>query len=159
MSLPARRIEPLESLRVIAALAVAIFHFRTPSPLAANAFIEHADLMVDLFFVLSGFVIALNYRERIGSFWDALTFQHRRFWRLYTLHLFTLMVFVGMWLLSAAYGAILEQELQQKVFDREPEELNALRAVERAELSKSEDLGGGYERISIEEAMRRLAPR
>lgn len=72
---------------------------------------------------------------------------------------FTLMVFVGMWLLSAAYGAILEQELQQKVFDREPEELNALRAVERAELSKSEDLGGGYERISIEEAMRRLAPR
>ncbi|OCP38544.1 acyltransferase family protein [Ensifer sp. LC163] len=85
----------LESLRGFAALAVALHHFRYGSLLSENAFIRHGYLMVDFFFVLSGFVIALNYANRLSSPADLASFQRRRFWRLYPLHLFTLLVFLG----------------------------------------------------------------
>lgn len=84
---------PLESLRGIAALSVAVFHMDIGSHLN-NVFTDHAWLMVDFFFVLSGFVIALNYQERITSFADLGRFQKKRFWRLYPLHLLMLLVFV-----------------------------------------------------------------
>lgn len=69
---------------------------------------------------------------------------------------FIVLVFGGMWLLSASFSYFLDQEHQVKIFDREPTELKALRAQEAAELSKTQDLGNGRARISIEESMRRL---
>ena len=51
--------------------------------------------MVDFFFVLSGFVIALNYQERIKSFENLKVFQFKRLLRLYPLHLLMLFVFLG----------------------------------------------------------------
>jgi peptidoglycan/LPS O-acetylase OafA/YrhL len=89
------KVLPLESLRGIAALCVALFHFHSWSPLTNNAFIRHSYLMVDFFFVLSGYVISLNYRERVSTFGQLLEFQKRRFWRLYPLHLFMLLVFLS----------------------------------------------------------------
>jgi peptidoglycan/LPS O-acetylase OafA/YrhL len=86
---------PFESLRGLAALSVAVFHFGSSSPLQQNAFILHAYLMVDLFFVLSGYVIALNYADRITSAAGLWAFQQRRFWRLYPLHFVTLLLFVA----------------------------------------------------------------
>lgn len=85
----------LESLRGFAALAVALHHFRYGSVLSENAFIRHGYLMVDFFFVLSGFVIALNYANRLSTPADVANFQRRRFWRLYPLHLFTLLIFLA----------------------------------------------------------------
>lgn len=70
---------------------------------------------------------------------------------------FTIGVFLSMGLLATAFAYVLEQEHQVKIFDRETTELNALRAKEAAELTKAEDLGSGNQRISIDEAMRRLA--
>jgi peptidoglycan/LPS O-acetylase OafA/YrhL len=86
---------PLESLRGVAALIVAIFHFEYANIFSNTAFIQGSYLMVDLFFVLSGYVIALNYFDRINQFNDLVIFQVKRFWRLYPLHLFTLFIFVG----------------------------------------------------------------
>lgn len=85
----------LESLRGFAAVAVVLHHFSYGSLLSENAFIRHSYLMVDFFFVLSGFVIALNYADRLSSAADVANFQLRRFWRLYPLHVFTLMLFLG----------------------------------------------------------------
>ncbi|WP_426130128.1 acyltransferase family protein [Pararhizobium sp. PWRC1-1] len=84
----------LESLRGFAALAVVLHHLSYDSFLTNNSFAKHAYLMVDFFFVLSGFVIALNYANRLSSKAEIVTFQRRRFWRLYPLHFFTLMVFL-----------------------------------------------------------------
>jgi len=84
----------LESLRGMAALSVAVFHFNIGT-VFNNAFTENAHMMVDLFFVLSGYVIALNYADRITSFGEALAFQRRRLMRLYPLHLVMLLVFLG----------------------------------------------------------------
>lgn len=85
----------LESLRGFAALAVVLHHFHYGSVLTENAFVRHSYLMVDFFFVLSGYVIALNYADRLSSASDVIRFQRRRFWRLYPLHLFTLFIFLG----------------------------------------------------------------
>lgn len=84
----------LESLRGIAALSVALFHFSVKSHFH-NSFVANAWLMVDFFFVLSGFVIALNYQFRIKSFSNFLHFQYKRFLRLYPLHILMLVVFLG----------------------------------------------------------------
>jgi peptidoglycan/LPS O-acetylase OafA/YrhL len=51
--------------------------------------------MVDFFFVLSGFVISLNYIDRINTRSQLYTFQKKRFLRLYPLHFLMLMVYVG----------------------------------------------------------------
>ncbi len=50
--------------------------------------------MVDLFFVLSGFVIYRTYAERIASWADLGRFQFLRFGRLYPVHLVMLGVFL-----------------------------------------------------------------
>lgn len=84
----------LESLRGIAAISVALFHFRTNGHLD-NPFTTNAWLLVDFFFVLSGFVIALNYTDRLSTFSQVLGFQWRRFLRLYPLHLVMLAIFLG----------------------------------------------------------------
>ncbi len=56
--------------------------------------------MVDFFFVLSGFVIALNYQHKIRTFGNLVNFQSRRFLRLYPLHFLMLMVFLGIALIK-----------------------------------------------------------
>jgi len=98
----------LESLRGLAALSVAIGHSNMSSVLN-NAFTDAAWLMVDFFFVLSGFVIALNYQTKIKTFSHAVNFQLRRFLRLYPLHIITLLIFVGweaLQYLNEMYGGI-----------------------------------------------------
>lgn len=86
----------LESIRGIAAIIVALLHARfiLNSPLTENRLVLQGDLMVDLFFVLSGFVISYNYYNKISSTTNLLVFQIRRFLRLYPLHLVTLFVFI-----------------------------------------------------------------
>jgi len=84
----------LESLRGIAAISVALFHFNLGSHLH-NAFVNNAWIMVDFFFVLSGFVIALNYLGRITTTQQLFLFQKKRFFRLYPLHIIMLFAFVA----------------------------------------------------------------
>ena len=57
-----------------------------------NFLIRESYLFVDFFFVLSGYVIALNYNIMIGS--DALIkYLKKRFFRLYPLLLYTTLLF------------------------------------------------------------------
>jgi len=86
----------LESLRGIAALLVVFHHIHWANPLTAQLFFRNGYLMVDLFFVLSGFVICHNYGQKIGQAKDVGHFMFLRFGRLYPLHLFCLTVFLGM---------------------------------------------------------------
>lgn len=84
-----------ESLRGIAAMLIAIFHCPFQSFLSDLYFFTNkAWLMVDFFFVLSGFVISLNYLDKIKSIGDLINFQFRRFLRLYPLHILILGFFL-----------------------------------------------------------------
>lgn len=102
----------LESLRGIAALGVVLLHiaFAWTFPLHDLGFIRNGYLMVDLFFVLSGFVICHSYGNRIEKWRDAVKFIWVRFGRLYPLHLIFLFVFLGFeiakYFAEAQYGLI-----------------------------------------------------
>lgn len=108
MSKAKAEIDALTGLRGIAACLVVLYHF-TPAdklPLAPlrNA-VGRGYLWVDLFFVLSGFVIALNYGEMfrgrfsLGAFGEFLV---RRVARLYPLYLALLLAKLAYTLI--AYG-------------------------------------------------------
>jgi len=86
---------PLESVRGIAALFVVVHHLNVIGIFTSSSIVSNAYVMVDFFFVLSGFVIALNYFDRIGSFQDVRNFMVKRFWRLYPLHLVMMFAAIG----------------------------------------------------------------
>lgn len=106
----------LESLRGIAAICVALFHARHYDSFMNNlVFIDNSGLMVDFFFVLSGFVIALSYSDKLSSFKELFNFQIKRFLRLYPLHLFMLLVFAFIALAkfySEDYGLISDAQIR-----------------------------------------------
>ncbi|WP_315764351.1 acyltransferase [Sphingomonas sp. Y38-1Y] len=81
----------LTSARGIAAWLVVFYHIREslpPVPAPVMAVLDHGYLAVDFFFVLSGFVIALAWRDRVrASGWAAVPgFLRRRFARVWPLH-------------------------------------------------------------------------
>jgi peptidoglycan/LPS O-acetylase OafA/YrhL len=91
-----KRYEALDGLRGIAAIAVVLFHIRWPNHVTHfNAF-THAYLFVDLFFVLSGFVLASAYRNTITSMTELRRFFVLRFFRIYPLHAAALTLLVAM---------------------------------------------------------------
>ena len=68
-------IRSIEGLRGIAALMVALFHaygYGNGGGLPAQSgVLQHAWLFVDLFFVISGYVMAAAYSERLDSWRSA----------------------------------------------------------------------------------------
>jgi peptidoglycan/LPS O-acetylase OafA/YrhL len=76
----AGRLESLDLLRGIAAAAVLIYH---SSNFLGFQLLPQSYLAVDLFFVLSGFVIAHNYDRRIASGMTTSQFMTQRIIRLY----------------------------------------------------------------------------
>ena len=96
-SLPARtnRLDHLDGIRGVAAFCVMMGHIRWPSALATLPPFHTISLWVDFFFVLSGFVIAHVYLDRLAGGMPVLAFMGRRFARLYPLHLLMLLAFVA----------------------------------------------------------------
>ncbi|WP_298215435.1 acyltransferase [Acidocella sp.] len=102
-------IDALTGLRGVAAVLVAIYHIYPPAdfPWGLRQIIARSYLSVDVFFVLSGFVMALNYGGmfRNGFRREAfLTFMLRRLARLYPLYIVFLALRVGYSLI--AYGSL-----------------------------------------------------
>jgi peptidoglycan/LPS O-acetylase OafA/YrhL len=84
----------LDSWRGVCACLVALIHFETYSHVHEWGLLRNAYLFVDFFFVLSGFVIASNYHERLLRGFDIGKFMYLRFARLYPLHFFVFLLFV-----------------------------------------------------------------
>jgi peptidoglycan/LPS O-acetylase OafA/YrhL len=100
-----KQIGSLTSLRGIAASIVVIHHFSTYTLPRSGVFLasfsnffKNGYLCVDLFFILSGFIMTHVYLEdfclgvRKANYWE---FMRSRFARIYPIHLFTLLVLVG----------------------------------------------------------------
>ncbi len=86
---------PLESLRGIAALLVVLYHAAWTNWITSLHFVQNGALMVDFFFVLSGFVIFHSYGKKLADGADVRRFLWLRLGRLYPLHLTFLLVFLG----------------------------------------------------------------
>jgi peptidoglycan/LPS O-acetylase OafA/YrhL len=80
----------------MAAIAVVLFHIRWPNHLTHFNAVTHAYLFVDLFFVLSGFVLTAAYRTTITGTAELRRFLVLRFFRIYPLHAAALALLVAM---------------------------------------------------------------
>src|SRR3981189_3074967 len=88
------RFEALDGWRGVAALSVALFHLSAAWHLYSLPWIRHAGMFVDLFFVLSGFVISHSYLEKLTHPGAVPDFLIRRLGRVWPLHIFTLGILV-----------------------------------------------------------------
>src|SRR6266498_3136223 len=89
------RFDALDGWRGVCACFVVLFHFHGYSPIYSSPLVRHSYLFVDFFFVLSGFVIAWNYAERLGSWPEVRRFLLLRLGRVYPLHVFMLFCFLA----------------------------------------------------------------
>jgi peptidoglycan/LPS O-acetylase OafA/YrhL len=96
------RFEALDGWRGVCACLVVLFHFHGHSPIYTTGLVRNSYLFVDFFFVLSGFVIAWNYADRLGDWPGVKRFLILRLGRVYPLHLFMLLCFVGYEMLRLA---------------------------------------------------------
>lgn len=86
-----REIKSLTGLRGVAALYVMAFHYWIGLAFSnpATTFLAHGYLAVDLFFTLSGFVMALNYSHMFAKSWTRTAYREflgRRIARVYPLY-------------------------------------------------------------------------
>jgi len=113
-------IKSLTALRGIAAIWIVLHHFWPQTAGATPFLIAKGYLAVDLFFILSGLVLTLAYKQQIlsGRF-DLREFAIRRFARLYPVHFITL-ISAAVILAAGPYfgfqGRPLEYDLVQMIF-------------------------------------------
>ena len=92
-------IRSIEGLRGVAALMVVFFHAfvlaRWGGAPAQWGLVQNAWLFVDLFFVISGAIMAMVYGQRLQDGRQVRAFFIKRFFRLYPLHLVTTLTAIG----------------------------------------------------------------
>jgi peptidoglycan/LPS O-acetylase OafA/YrhL len=81
------RFVALDSLRGVAASGVKFYHFGVFGVISAWPLFRFGHIFVDFFFVLSGFVIASAYGERLAHGFSRATFLLLRLGRVYPLHI------------------------------------------------------------------------
>ncbi len=82
----------LDGFRGVLALMVAMYHTMWTSHVNNTAFFSNGPVLIDLFFVFSGFLMFTLYREGINSIAQSRTFIKRRIARLYPIHFVMLMI-------------------------------------------------------------------
>lgn len=85
-------IKALEGGRGLAALIVALYHLKVGTEYFS--FVRNGYIFVDLFFVLSGFVICAAYFSKMNTAQDFKSFIVRRFGRLFPLLIFSTLAFI-----------------------------------------------------------------
>jgi peptidoglycan/LPS O-acetylase OafA/YrhL len=116
------KFEELESIRGIAAMLVVLVHIPNwNSYIFDISIFRNSYLMVELFFVISGFVIYNSYANNIKTRNDFFRFQFLRFGRLYPVHLLFLLLFVfvefAKYILSYYYGLQSPNSIPFKIND------------------------------------------
>jgi peptidoglycan/LPS O-acetylase OafA/YrhL len=95
----------LDSLRGIAAVGVALFHIQAVAGPSTLPVFRNGNLFVDFFFVLSGFVIAASYGERLAHGFGMARYMALRVGRVWPLHLFMVGAYLALELVSVAIGS------------------------------------------------------
>ena len=106
------KLQSFETYRGFAALMIAAVHFNVNSPLSNHSLAN--GLFVHFFFTLSGFVMYLNYHNKLTDLSSVKNFLKKRFFRLYPLHLLFLIIFliieVSKYFAQIKYGLVANNE-------------------------------------------------
>lgn len=102
-------LDPLTGVRFFLALGVVLFHYQLywTFPAEAAGLLDRARLGVDVFFILSGFILTHVYLQGDGAP-DYRRFLAARFARIYPAHLFILLAMLGLVLAAPLFGVGLE---------------------------------------------------
>lgn len=85
----------MDGIRGLLAVCVAVYHTFWFSNINSTTFFNQGAVIIDLFFVFSGFLMFTLYGHRLNTPVDARKFLKRRFARLYPIHFFMVMVFLA----------------------------------------------------------------
>jgi peptidoglycan/LPS O-acetylase OafA/YrhL len=108
-----REIRQLTGVRIIASMWVVVFHFQreifglVPEIAGLSPFVNAGYLAVDLFFVLSGFILSYQYLDKFASkaTWDYPGFLWKRLARIYPVHAVVLVGLAALMIAKHAVGA------------------------------------------------------
>lgn len=92
-----QHIDILDGMRGVAAIFVVLYHLIETYQNSSIHIINHAYLAVDLFFVLSGFVVSYAYDQRLQSSLTVLSFFKRRLIRLHPMVVFATILGAAMY--------------------------------------------------------------
>ncbi len=85
----------LDGFRGALALLIAVYHTIWLTHINTSAFLNNGQVLVDLFFVFSGFLMFLLYNGKLGTARQGFDFIKRRVARIYPLHFVMLIIFVS----------------------------------------------------------------
>lgn len=101
-------LDPLTGVRYFLALGVVLFHYQLQWTLPGDGgLLNRARLAVDVFFILSGFILTHVYLQGDGAL-NYRRFLAARFARIYPAHLFILLAMLGLVLAAPILGVGLE---------------------------------------------------
>ena len=108
--MPSDHLKPLTSIRFFAALWVVLYSYVKELNVPINVGLaEHGYLGVDLFFILSGFILSYVYLEAFGAGrFNYLSFVNLRLARIYPLHIATLLFTLALIAVAAIKGVPLD---------------------------------------------------
>jgi peptidoglycan/LPS O-acetylase OafA/YrhL len=94
---PARKppLPALTGIRTLLAFNIVLFHFTPPHLGPIRPFVEHGFVFVNVFFLISGFILSYNYFDR-GANLVKRDFWMARFSRLYPVYLLVLVISIPM---------------------------------------------------------------
>ena len=94
---PARKppLPALTGIRTLLAFNIVLFHFTPPHLGPLRPFVEHGFVFVNVFFLISGFILSYNYFDR-GANLVKRDFWMARFSRLYPVYLLVLLISLPM---------------------------------------------------------------
>jgi peptidoglycan/LPS O-acetylase OafA/YrhL len=94
---PARKppLPALTGIRTLLAFNIVLFHFTPPYLGPIRPFVEHGFVFVNVFFLISGFILSYNYFDR-GANLNKRDFWLARFSRLYPVYLLVLIISLKM---------------------------------------------------------------
>lgn len=110
------RFEALDGWRGLAALAVCLYHVPVFMPMQGFARWQNLEMMVDLFLVLSGFVIAHSWGERLRDGASLRAFTTARFRRIMPMHVAMLLVLLVLELAKLAAAKVMTLPLEAAPF-------------------------------------------
>lgn len=98
------RLQALDGWRGLACLIVAIHHLPVPHALYHQSWLQNGAPMLELFFLISGFVISLVFAEMAQTPRGAAAFIVRVFGRLWPIHVVMLMALVVLALIRSVFA-------------------------------------------------------
>jgi len=119
----------LDGIRGLLAIVIALYHTPWASNIAGFQLLKNGPIVVDIFFVLSGFIMFQLYSQSINNISDGMFYMKKRFARIYPLHFVTLiMMLIYSCLLYAVHHFGFADLQSGEVMPFQPESGSSLKA-------------------------------